>query len=70
MWREATGFYERAVQLDPNLQLLGRGFPRAHALIYFGRAPGMTLAARGDTAKRALRMRRNWSRTHLRPCSP
>jgi TolB-like protein/predicted Zn-dependent protease len=51
--REATGFYERAVQLDPNFAAAWARLSRAHALLYFGRAD-TTPAARGDAAKRAL----------------
>jgi serine/threonine protein kinase len=66
---KATGFYERGVQLDPILRLLGRAF--------LARTPTSTLITRillpplGATQRNALwRMRRNWSLTPLRPCSP
>jgi TolB-like protein/predicted Zn-dependent protease len=53
--REATGFYERAVQLDPNFAAAWARLSRAHALLYFGRRrAGTTPAARDDAAKRAL----------------
>jgi TolB-like protein/predicted Zn-dependent protease len=52
--REATGFYERAVQLDPNFAAAWARLSRAHAFLYFGRRAGTTPAARGDAAKRAL----------------
>ena len=32
--REAIGFYERAVQLDPNFALAWARLSRAHALLY------------------------------------
>src|SRR6266545_1393840 len=46
---EAIGFYERAVQLDPNFAIAWARLSRAEARLYFGH-----LAARGDAAKRAL----------------
>jgi TolB-like protein len=53
--REATGFYERAVQLDPNFAAAWARLSRAHAFLYFGRRrAGTTPAARDDAAKRAL----------------
>jgi serine/threonine protein kinase len=52
---EATGFYERAVQLDPNFAAAWARLSRADAFLYFGRRrAGTTPAARGDAAKRAL----------------
>jgi tetratricopeptide (TPR) repeat protein len=50
--REATGFYERAVQLDPKFAIAWAHLSRAHALIYFLRDD--TTAARRDAAKAAL----------------
>jgi serine/threonine protein kinase len=54
VWK-AIGFYERAVQLDPNFAIAWARLSRVNALIYFNRydAPG-TPAARRDAAKRAL----------------
>jgi len=53
--REATGFYERAVQLDPNFAAAWARLSRAHAFLYFGRRrAGTTPSARDDAAKRAL----------------
>jgi serine/threonine protein kinase/Flp pilus assembly protein TadD len=49
---QAIGFYERAVQLDPNFVPAWARLSRADALLYFGVAD--TTAARRDTAKRAL----------------
>ena len=49
---KAIGFYERAVQLDPNFALAWARLSRAHALLYFNR--GDTTAARRDAAKDAL----------------
>jgi TolB-like protein/cytochrome c-type biogenesis protein CcmH/NrfG len=49
--REATGFYERAVQLDPNFAAAWARLSRAHAFLYFGRAD---TATRRDAAKSAL----------------
>ena len=51
--RKAIGFYERAVQLDPNFALAWARLSRADALLYFNRVDATT-AARGDAAKRAL----------------
>ncbi len=50
--REATGFYERAVQLDPNFALGWAQLSRAHAQVYFNGAD--TTATRRDAAKMAL----------------
>ena len=50
---KAAGFYERAVQLDPNFALAWARLSRADALLYFNRID-TTTAARGDAAKRAL----------------
>src|SRR5205814_5441039 len=47
------GFYERAVQLDPNFAVAWARLSRADAFIYFTRADATT-GARGDAAKRAL----------------
>jgi len=50
---EAAGFYNQAVQLDPNFALAWARLSRVDALIYFiGLEP--TSAARGEAAKRAL----------------
>src|SRR5205814_5829218 len=48
--REAAGFYERAVQLDPNFALAWPRLPRANANLYFGRGVETT-SARRDAAK-------------------
>jgi TolB-like protein/Tfp pilus assembly protein PilF len=50
---EAPGFYERAVQLDPNFALAWARLSRADANLYFGGLE-TTPAARGEAAKRAL----------------
>jgi serine/threonine protein kinase/Tfp pilus assembly protein PilF len=50
---KAIGFYERAVQLDPNFAVAWARLSRADALIYFNHKDDST-AARGDAAKRAL----------------
>ncbi len=52
LWK-AAGFYERAVQLDPNFAIAWARLSRADADIYFNRVDAAT-AARGDLAKRAL----------------
>jgi serine/threonine protein kinase len=49
--REAIGFYERAVQLDPNFAVAWARLSRADAFLYSG---SDTNAARRDAAKRAL----------------
>ena len=49
---KAIGFYERAVQLDPNFVPAWARLSRADALLYFGVAD--TTAVRRDAAKRAL----------------
>src|SRR5437899_8856018 len=51
---KAAGFYERAVQLDPNFVIAWSRLSRADASLYFNRFENATLAARGDAAKRAL----------------
>ena len=50
---KAIGFYERAVQLDPNFAVAWARLSRADALIYFNHKDNST-ATRGDAAKRAL----------------
>jgi serine/threonine protein kinase/Tfp pilus assembly protein PilF len=52
-WK-ATGFYERAVQLDPNFALALARLSRMEAFLYFNRDYDSTFASRGDAAKRAL----------------
>ena len=52
LWK-AIGFYERAVQLDPNFAVAWARLSRADAGLYFNRVDDAT-AARGDLAKRAL----------------
>jgi TolB-like protein/Tfp pilus assembly protein PilF len=47
---EAAGFYERAVQLDPNFALAWSRLSRADALLYHS---GVSPTARRDAAKRA-----------------
>src|SRR5207249_4547479 len=54
---EAPGFYERAVQLDPNFALAWARLSRADANLYFGGLE-TTPAARGQAAKVLWRMRR------------
>jgi TolB-like protein len=51
--RKAAGFYERAVQLDPNFALAWARLSRANANLYFGRGVETT-SARRDAAKSAL----------------
>src|SRR5262245_15881713 len=51
--REAIGFYERAVQLDPDFAVAWARLSRANAFLYFGGGDDI-LAARDDAAKRAL----------------
>ena len=51
--RKAIGFYERAVQLDPNFAIAWARLSRADAHLYFNRDDATT-AARGDAAKHAL----------------
>jgi TolB-like protein/Tfp pilus assembly protein PilF len=51
--REGIGFYERAVQLDPNFAAAWARLSRAHAFLYFGHAD-TTPASRRDAAKSAL----------------
>ena len=50
---KATGFYEQAVQLDPNFALAWTRLSRADARLYFNEYE-TTPGARRDAAKRAL----------------
>jgi len=54
---EAAGFYERAVQLDPNFALAWARLSQADATLYFLRAD--TTASRRDAAKSALEKAQN-----------
>ena len=67
--RKAIGFYERAVQLDPNFALAWARLSRADAHLYFNR-PTTPLPLGAMQRNVLWRMRRNWSRTRLKPCSP
>src|SRR5439155_6806696 len=49
--RKATGFFERAVQLDPDFAIAWARLSRADAYLYFA---GDTTPARRDAAKAAL----------------
>jgi len=51
--RKAAGFYDRAVELDPNFALAWARLSRANANLYFGRG-AETTSARRDAAKSAL----------------
>ncbi len=51
---KATGFYERAVQLDPNFATAWARLSRTDAFLYFNRFRYDTASTRGDAAKRAL----------------
>jgi serine/threonine protein kinase/Flp pilus assembly protein TadD len=51
---EATGFYERAVQLDPNFALAWARLSRVDSYLYAHSVEDPHYAARGDGAKRAL----------------
>jgi TolB-like protein/Tfp pilus assembly protein PilF len=62
---KATGFYERAVQLDPNFATAWARLSRADAFLYFNRFRYDTASTRGDAAKRALE-----SAQKLEPSSP
>src|SRR5690349_10172222 len=50
---QATGFYERAVQLDPQFAIAWARLSRADADLYFN-SYGTSSATRGDAAKDAL----------------
>jgi serine/threonine protein kinase/Flp pilus assembly protein TadD len=52
-WMQAAGFFERAVQLDPNFAIAWARLSCVDAVIFFNR-DNATTAARGDAAKRAL----------------
>jgi len=53
LFRQAKGFYEQAVQLDPNFAIAWARLSRMDAYLYFNRFD-MTTAGRGDAAKRSL----------------
>jgi tetratricopeptide (TPR) repeat protein len=59
----AIGFYEQAVQLDPNFAVAWAQLSRAHAQVYFSRAD--TTATRRDAAKSAME-----NAQKLKPNSP
>jgi TolB-like protein/cytochrome c-type biogenesis protein CcmH/NrfG len=61
--RKAVGFYERAVQIDPNFALAWARLSSADALLYFRLAD--TTVARRDAAKKALE-----NAQRLQPNSP
>jgi tetratricopeptide (TPR) repeat protein len=61
---KAAGFFERAVQLDPNFALAWARLSRVDARVYFVRYD-TTTAARGGAAKRALQ-----NAQKLEPSSP
>jgi serine/threonine protein kinase/Tfp pilus assembly protein PilF len=50
---KAIGFYERAVELDPNFAIAWARLSRADAFLYFNRRDAASVA-RGEAAKRAL----------------
>ena len=62
-WK-SVGFFEQAVQLDPNFALAWARLSRVDAMLYLN-AKDSTTAARGDAAKRALE-----SAQKLEPNSP
>ena len=67
--RKAADSYKRAVQLDPNFAIAWARLCRADALYFF--APAVPIPPLGAMQPNVRwRMRRNWSRPRLRPCSP
>jgi TolB-like protein/cytochrome c-type biogenesis protein CcmH/NrfG len=64
LFREAKGFYERAVQLDPTFATAWARLSRMDAYLYFNRFD-TTTAGRGDEAKRSLE-----NAQKLEPTSP
>ena len=53
LFRKAKGFYEQAVQLDPNFAIAWARLSRMDAFLYFNRF-GITTAGQGDAGKRSL----------------
>jgi TolB-like protein/Tfp pilus assembly protein PilF/predicted Ser/Thr protein kinase len=51
---KATGFYQRAVQIDPNFALAWARLSRANAFLCFDDDVGTAAGARSDVVKRAL----------------
>ena len=68
--RKAIDFYERAVQLDPNFAIAWARLSRANAVLCFQGSTTMLPKLAPTQRNALLRMRRNWNRTRLRPCSP
>jgi len=64
LFREAKGFYERAVQLDPTFATAWARLSRMDAYFYFNRSD-ISTAGRGDEAKRSLE-----NAQKLEPTSP
>jgi hypothetical protein len=65
--QKAIAFYERAVQLDTNFLIAWARLSRNNAFLYFNAAtvlPPLIVMQRNAL----WRMRRSWSRTHLKPC--
>jgi serine/threonine protein kinase/tetratricopeptide (TPR) repeat protein len=52
--RKAVGFYEQALQLDPNFAIAWARLSRMDAFLYFNWGNDSTFATRGEAAKRAL----------------
>ena len=68
VWK-AVGFYERAVQLDPNFALAWARLSRADALLYFN-GEDTTPPTHATRQNVLWRMHRTSSLSRLRPCSP
>ena len=68
-WESQSVFMSGRCSLTPILRSLGRGFLARTRYLYFN-VDDTASAARRDAAKALWRMRRNWSRTRLKPCSP
>jgi tetratricopeptide (TPR) repeat protein len=65
---KAIGYYEQAVQLDPNFALAWARLSRANASVYF--TSGGKNVARRDAVKKRWRMRRDCSPTCPKPSLP
>ena len=65
---QAAGFFERAVQLDPNFALAWARLSHMNAHLYFSGGLQSTSAQR-DTAKRALDNAQKLEPTRPKPCS-
>ena len=68
--RKAIGFYERAVQLDPNFAIAWARLSRADALLYFNSVDTATAARRRCSETCFGECAETGAELGLKPCSP